>query len=186
MGIGFVDLDGVVANFTKAACKVLEIEYPEHCSISYEWLYKEANRPKKEFWKKIRGEEFWTSLEPFPWANEIVNTVEQHCETFRFLSKPTFDPGCYSGKYKWVEKHFPKHIDKLILINGDKGAVCSGKKSFLIDDRVENIYSWEKNNGETFFWPEVGDKWDVAFRITSLKNRLANHAKRTNRTNRTN
>jgi 5'(3')-deoxyribonucleotidase len=159
----FLDLDGVIANFSKGACELLNIQYPEKREFK-QWDELFVNVPKPIFYSKIKGHDFWENLELYPYANKLVTMIDDISKgNWSFLTKPMIDPGCYSGKCAWVQKHFNKHIGKLIIVNGDKSVCCKGANDVLIDDAPKNIISWANAGGHAIRWVEKTDDFDMSW-----------------------
>lgn len=156
----FLDLDGVIANFSKAACKRLDIKYPSKHEFKQKGEFF-SDIPEGIFYSTLKGHDFWADLEIFPYANELVEVVNNTSKgNWMFLTKPMLDPGCYSGKYEWIKKHFPKYTNKLIIINGTKSACCKGADNVLIDDLPKNITEWVNAGGQAIRWVEKTDDFD--------------------------
>lgn len=171
----FLDLDGVLANFTKAACAQLGEPYPSNYVFEdYSWLFDKYGDAK--CYSKLRGHLYWETLELYPWAHELVEIVkESNPDEWMFLTKPMADPFCFSGKYSFVKKHFPKYANKLTIISGRKDSFVRDERDILIDDYTKNINLWEQAGGSTFFWKEISDDFDktlVDERLKSLKEKL--------------
>jgi len=170
-----LDLDGCVCNLVKSTCKRLDIEYPKNQILDYGWILPKLEERGQNIshayaiWHK---EEVWENCELYPWSKKLVSLVHKYDKNFRFLTKPTMSPGCYSGKAKWVSKHFGRHLNKLIIINGSKSILCKGKNDLLIDDCPKNIKEGENAGGSTFYWQEVTDDYDVSERLVELENIL--------------
>jgi hypothetical protein len=164
-----LDLDGVLANFCKAAANKMGKVYPEEpFQIPNNWLDDENNT----LWKCCRGHDFWAQIEPFPWAQDILKIVRENCEDWKLVTKPSFDPGSYSGKFEWVRNNIKDGIRRLWLINGSKAYACTGPHHLLIDDNDKNCEEWEKAGGTVFKWKEISENWpqyDVATRLEELK-----------------
>lgn len=176
----FADLDGVCVAMVKSACQIIGINYPSNFQFHDDtWLYNECqkiNIGKKDFWRIIRGEDFWKNLEVYPWTNQLIKTIEKHADNWVFLSKPSRDAGCWSGKYKWAQKHFGE--DKLWLASNNK-ELAAGPNKILIDDKLENCEKWSNAGGWSYFWPEITDDFDpaeVEKRLTEIEN-LIKHVK---------
>lgn len=155
--ICFIDMDGVLANFSKAACARHNVTYPTQAKLEHSWLEDQVGH-KGRFWMKIHGYDYWTQLEPFPWAKKLVALVNDHCDEWRILSKPSSDEHCYSGKYTWVKNHLHK-TKHLWLCNGTK-SLLAGPNRLLIDDYKKNIDEWRAAGGEAYHWEEVTDDYD--------------------------
>lgn len=164
----YVDIDGVLANFSKAAAAKLGIEYPKQ----YEFLLWDelfSRLPRGKFYNEIVGHDFWENIEPFPYADEIVKVVNHQSHgNWEFLTKPMQDAGCYSGKFSWVKKHFPKHLQKLNIVNGSKAKCCCSNTDILIDDSPNNITEWRNAGGIGLRWVEHTDDFDSIDYIEKL------------------
>lgn len=114
--IGYVDMDGVAADFDAAFCKVAEKE----------WL---------EGQEKKVPEKFFEDLEPIEGAIESITALAQIYDLY-FLSTPQWsNPNCWREKRIWVEKHFGETMFKRLILTHNKGLL---KGEFLIDDRIQN------------------------------------------------
>jgi 5'(3')-deoxyribonucleotidase len=149
----FIDLDGVLSDFEKAACKLcdLDIEDPgvrEHL--------KSGGRIDKyvsddDMWAKINeeGSKFWENLELFPWAKDLYNTMKKKSDLVAFLTSPSYEPDCAAGKVKWITKNF----DTTDFIITPEKHFCATPNSILIDDSQAKLDKFAKYGGNTFLWP---------------------------------
>jgi|GEM_PF-3180608 len=155
-----LDLDAVLANFTKGAARIFNYTLPEKTQFDSYDLISLFGITKGSFYKRIRGHDFWVNLEKYPWADELVKLVHEETKgQWCFLTKPMMDSGCWSGKAEWVKKSFPKHTQRLVIGAGAKSKFCTGDEDLLIDDNTKNIREWEEAGGETFLWPEVTEDY---------------------------
>lgn len=164
----FVDLDGVIANFGKGICQAANVPYPKQTQFSsYGWV--ETLMPKAVMYSSMRGHDFWANLEKFPWADKLIKMVNDvSCGNWMFLTKPTPDAGCYSGKYEWIATHFPKYQNKLIICPGTKSVCCTGANDILIDDCPKNITEWVAKGGYGIRWVEKTDDFTDEFYSTKV------------------
>ena len=170
----FLDVDGVIANWSKSICEKLKVEYPKNTTFPYQrWLAEKIN--VNDIFPHTDTFEFWESLEKFPWSDRLVNLVNDTGIEWRFLTKPMENPNCYAGKAAWIMKHYPKHLGKLWIVNGTKSAICRDSGDLLIDDDIEkNIIEWSDAGGTPFYWKEMTDdysKWE--HKIIELENILS-------------
>jgi len=170
-----LDMDGVIANFTKGACKVLGEPYPETEDLSdYGWLFTKHGEAK--CYSRIKGHLLWTSLEKFPWADKLIDIVDTESRgDWIFLTKPMIDPWCYSGKAEWMMKHYRRYLKRLTIIGEDKSLLVKDRKDVLIDDHPKNVKNWVDAGGSVFHWTEVGDKFDpeaIDSRLETLRQTL--------------
>ena len=151
-----LDIDGVIANFCKAAAAAMNKPYPsEPFAIPDGWL----DDKDKTLWRCCRGHDFWANIELFPWAKKIVKIVDSNCGDWRFITKPSFDPGSYSGKYEFVKNNFKNGVSRLWCVNGSKAYACTGPHHLLIDDNKKNCEEWEAAGGTVYRWTEISANW---------------------------
>lgn len=169
-----LDVDGVLANFCKAACAKMGRPYPsEPFAVPDRWL----DDKKGSLWKHCRGHDFWVNIEPFPWAKKIHKIVESSGVDWRFITKPSFDPGSYSGKYEFIKNNFKNGVSKLWCVNGSKAYACTGSHHLLIDDNKKNCDEWEATGGTVYRWSEISENWpeeEVNKRLEELRALLDN------------
>lgn len=97
----------------------------------YSGAHKEMRElhPNVKYPQSIQG--FFYSLEPLNNAIEAVNLLRQEFEVY-ILTRPSYkNPGCYSEKRLWIEKHFGLEFCKNLIICSDKSLL---KGDYLIDD----------------------------------------------------
>lgn len=142
----YLDMDGVVANFAKAACEAHNFPYEEY--PPEEWhMEKVFGCSMSQFWRPINQPGFWENLEKFPWSDQLVGM----CGNFTFLSSPANSPHCWGGKMIWVQKYYP---GTPLILRSDKWAVYRDG-DLLIDDREDTCDKWP---GESILFPSVGNK----------------------------
>jgi hypothetical protein len=168
-------MDGVIANFTKQACKYMGEPYPATEELAdYGWLFDKHGREK--CYARLRGHLLWTSIEKFPWADRIIDIVDTESRgDWIFLTKPMIDPYCYSGKAEWMMKHYKQHLKKLTIIAEDKARLVRDSKDVLIDDHPKNVASWRMAGGTPYYWTEVGDQYNpqmIEERLNNLRQTL--------------
>jgi hypothetical protein len=148
----FLDIDGVLANFTKACCEKIEAPYPTNFAFPETWLDEVAS---EKIWSRCRGYDYWVGLEVYPWSNLLRTTIDKTGKEWVYLTKPSQDGGCYAGKYDWVTKHFKDASKRLWLANGVKSLVCRGSSDLLIDDKLKNGRDWQAAGGTFYHWEEI-------------------------------
>lgn len=155
----FCDLDGVLADFVSAAFEIhgyenLYEKYPEKYSGVYD-ICKVMEISKREFWKPIQGESFWKNLPLLPDAKNLIGSLENNFgrENIYFLTSPSLDIGCYTGKLKWVHQHFPFYTYRTILFT--KKYFLSDYRSFLIDDSPSNLKHFSLEGGTGILYPRI-------------------------------
>ena len=108
-----LDIDGVVAYWEKAAAETCGVDYKDQ---KIRDAIKNGKRLETyvggddKMWPIIdkEGEKWWEDLERLSWADDLINLLKKETKDLAFLSSPSKNPICYSGKIKWVLKHYPK------------------------------------------------------------------------------
>lgn len=165
-----LDLDGVITNFTKQSCKALGEIYPATEELAdYGWLFNKYG--DATCYKKLKGHLFWVTMEKFPWADKLIDIVNEETKgNWIFLTKPMVDPYCYSGKAEWIMHHYRKYLNKLTIIGADKANFVRSNKDVIIDDHPKNVANWAAAGGTPIKWVEIGDQFDSAQVETRLEN----------------
>ena len=150
----YVDLDGVLTDFTKQLCELLGKPLDRDFDF--------GNDPK--VWKKIddAGEEFWSDMEWMSEGRELWEELKKHNPTI--LTSPGRHKSSIEGKKKWLEKNIPG-IPFIIEEKKDKYA---DPNAVLVDDRKDNIKAWEEAEGTGILHKEVPET------IGKLKNAMKN------------
>lgn len=166
-----IDLDGVMANFTKGACIACDVPYPSNSLFAESWLDEQC---AANMWDRCKGHDYWANLEPFPWVAALRNLVAEHTDQWVFLTKAAYhyDPGCYSGKCEWIHRHFPDDLNRLWIMNGDKSMMCRGPGDLLIDDKLRSVKPWARAGGTIYHWAEITSDYPsekVAARLEDIK-----------------
>ena len=134
MKVIHLDVDGVLADFTQAACITHGKERPpaDVWDLAEYW-----GMTKQQFWKPLDAQWF-LELPMTPEADLIVKIVEQH--EFLFVTSPPNDDHV---KAKWLRNRWPKH-KRRICICAQKHLIGGG---LLIDDYKVNY------KGTAIHWP---------------------------------
>ena len=137
--ICFLDLDGVLCDFTKGALKYHNKEIP-YKEIKWNFM-DQMEMTQADFWNPL-GEEFWANLEPTPEMYPIIRSVYStfNPQDVFIISSPCLTIGCSTGKAKWVEKHLPGFRTRLILSN--RKELFAQSNYVLIDDSDDNCKKW--------------------------------------------
>lgn len=158
----FVDLDDVLVDFTGAACRLHGIDEQELRTVQRElraWnmvpcIQKLTGREEfrlSDFWAPIHqaGADFWENLEPLPWANALLNHL-QDVEWF-ILTSPSYNPDSHLGKIRWAHRFFDHYFDRMLLTRHKH--VVAGVGTILIDDHVDNVLKFEMAGGKGVLFP---------------------------------
>lgn len=147
------DMDGVVANFTKAAMDVHKKSLP-YDQIEWNWPaqvgFKDATDPA--FWEPLGNTEFWANLPVMEDGFDLFKAVENvyGIHNIAFLSDASaFASG--DGKMIWLKKYFPEY-QKRVVFTKYKDLVASPDK-LLIDDNDENVRRFDDAGGKAIVLP---------------------------------
>lgn len=158
-----LDMDGVIADFVKAACaahgrKYDEI-YPPGRQSSWE-MEPLLDLSTRDFWQPLRGRAFWAELPKMPEADALVYALNAMvgAENIFVCSTPNADPDCVAGKMDWLEQHFPQFRRRFIFTATKE--LCSHHNNVLIDDRGKNCRSFVQAGGRAFLVPR---RWNERY-----------------------
>ena len=164
-------MDGVLVNFNESYLKYMNIETPWQDIPGLVSDYMHSN-DTETFWKNLRSfkEDFWVNMLPYSFTPELIKLGE--AVGFRFLSSPgKGNPAAYSGKAKWIEKHYPQHLDKLILAqSSDKHLLVKSDKDILLDDTTHNITKWIDAGGSGVFFDAIKAHNYPYYRVSITEN----------------
>lgn len=129
----YVDLDGVLVDFTKG--------YHELTGIDISGQFHDSG----EFWEPIddAGYDFWVNLK---WTNDgkkLWNYIKKYNP--EILSSPSRKDESRVAKHDWVKKELPG--THLILRSPSNKKEFANENSILIDDRNSNIKDWNNAGG---------------------------------------
>lgn len=143
------DLDGVLSDFDGAK-DALKLKYP--------WM----GDSKSNFWKGIhKVPNFYSTLEVLPGAYEMLDFVRDLNIPMGILTAlPVIKamPEARDDKKQWVRKHFGQYP-----LDFQVGPYARDKKNHchpghvLIDDKAENIDSWNAAGGIGIFYTNSSD-----------------------------
>lgn len=159
-----LDLDEVLADFVGGCCRIhgvsreeLERHWPPGQWSIVEPLGKALAEKGKlaedydwnedDFWLEINyySPQFWSTLEPTPWAKELVKLVESFTKDWHIVSAPSRSPESYTGKVRWLKAFFGQRFDRFALTPHKEIFACHNV--VLIDDREENTRKFAEAGG---------------------------------------
>jgi len=147
--IVFLDLDGVLANFDKAACPILNVSYPPS-----DWHW---DKGILDGFRKVDEKcniDFWINLDWMLDGKEILQVVESYFEpkNIYLLTAPMLNPGSGTGKMLWVKNHLPQYYEQLIITRAPKHLLAK-PDTLLIDDKDENVEGFWDAGGKAILVP---------------------------------
>lgn len=154
----FLDLDGVLANFVKSAMKELNItDYYIPRGVRPIEKWGGVNVSTEQFWKAIDlgGEQFWENLDKYTWSDDLFRFCQLNGTTF-FLTAPSRNPKCSSGKMKWIKRNYPHMVGKTIMTKHKY--LLAAPDRVLIDDTEDQIDSFVQWGGNGILFPQLWNR----------------------------
>jgi 5'(3')-deoxyribonucleotidase len=150
-------MDGVLANFLKAACAMHNRPY-EPKEITQFDVAEVWGISASEFWSPLSGQEFWENLEPYEWAKDLYEGLKEVAPV-TILTAPSRDPGCIPGKIAWLERHLGiKSYD--VIPTGQKHLLARNRLCYLIDDSPEKCKKFEAYGGTPLVFYQPWNNWN--------------------------
>lgn len=159
----YLDLDGVLVNFNKVACKIVGAPYPPTKWHWYKDILDGFNRVNNAC-----TVDFWKDLEWAPDGHGILRTVTYYINPQNIYLLTTPMPNLQSawGKAEWVDKHLPDYNKRLIITRAPKELLARSGR-LLIDDKDENINKFRNAGGHAILiyrpWNRGKDWLDFNF-----------------------
>ena len=156
----YLDLDGVCVDLNSAAIAahgldprtVLSQWATNHRGQFY--LYRVLNMEKNPFWEPITqlGETFWIDLEPFPWFEDLHDSLQKRGHVV-FCTSATRAPASVSGKLRWLQDRFGnKFKDYVFTAHKDR---LAHSNAYLIDDSDVNVDRFRDRGGNGILFPQI-------------------------------
>lgn len=150
----FIDVDGVLANFTEGVCKLFGKE--ESFWPTGQWDFPVEFGGEDRVYELIDhcSPQFWAELNLMPHAKAIVNLLEGKYgqENCCFLtSPPKSNPSAATGKQEWINNHFTRYRRQVLI--GAAKEFCAHENAILIDDYLPNCQKFQRHGGKAILVP---------------------------------
>ena len=154
VSLGFlIDMDGVLVDFVTAALRL-----HDRLEVLADWPAGHWDMPEamgitsREFWGRIHeaGADFWSSLEPYPWCDDLFALVEAS-GPWCILTSPSSDPSCAAGKISWLQNRFGRGFRAFLI--GPPKWMCARSDQLLIDDNDTNVERFRARGGRAILFP---------------------------------
>jgi hypothetical protein len=171
----YLDMDGVLADFVTPSLKVAGIPLT-HDQVTT-WNYFEPYMTADKFWGRIDGNrDFWFDLEPYPWAEELVNLCRSIAPV-RFCSSPPLNPISATHKIRWLRWHGFMDYEKNDYHFTPHKHELAKPGRVLIDDSTANCLAFQKATGQAIEFPQpwngaghtISEQGDYSDRVTYVK-----------------
>ena len=139
----FLDMDGVIADFIKAA---LQVHFNEKWREVLEaWpkgvyeTYGHMGITEVQFWDKINegGADFWANIPEFPWTYDLIEMCREYGKVC-ILSSPSRNPDCAQGKLRWVKRVFGEKFRDYVFAPKQHKKLVAAPDRYLIEDSERN------------------------------------------------
>jgi len=145
-----LDMDGVLANFFKQACKYHDRPYsPKEITrynISELWGLSDD-----EFWEPMQGYDFWANIEMYVYAPRFLRELRKIAPV-TICTAPSRDKYCISGKLHWLEKYLGIHTCDVVFAN--KKWLLANDENILIDDSQAKVDKFSSHGGCGIIFPQ--------------------------------
>lgn len=146
----FFDLDGVLANFDKAAEAILGTNN----IYRFEFVH-----GQDEFWRLLNTEpNFFRNMERMPGALHLCGAVPNFMNRAKILTAlpKTNGERVDAQKREWVAEHISRYVEVITCLTHEKPDYCK-PGDILIDDRAVNKRRWEEKGGKFVLHENVGN-----------------------------
>jgi len=105
------------------------------------------------FWEPVHaaGAEFWSELDAYDWADELVELLRAHGRFF-ILSSPSPHASCAAGKIAWLQARFGRDFRDFLI--GPRKWLCARPGSILVDDSDTNVDRFALYGGQAILFPQ--------------------------------
>jgi 5'(3')-deoxyribonucleotidase len=141
-----VDVDGVLADFTSAARKLMKQMFngrPDDKLVQTTWAFESLGinaQEERQFWNRIDTiPNWWLGHEPLPKTDLLSQLCEKHRVIFITNRKDGMGMPVEDQTKVWLKRTFGI-VYTNVIISDNKGPVAEGLKlNAFIDDRPKNV-----------------------------------------------
>lgn len=167
----FVDIDGVLADFTGAVLTLTGHTQADLIRGEYD-LALQLGMSEEELWERVNAEQhWWENLPLLPHAKALMKGIEREAsplpihaedqgladgarhEQVYLLTTGSRNPDSLAGKARWIARHFSKYSRRTLM--GRPKACCAQPDALLIDDRPRNFAEWCHAGGHAILFPTL-------------------------------
>lgn len=158
----YLDMDGVVADFTAGLCRAFGIPFTNYpYSMPHGlWDYVEYVEQRHGVtWDQVKQvvgtSDFWAKLPELPGALTLFAKLQKY--DLHFLTTPTGDPmAVFDGKREWLEDRdwaAPHDGSMILLEKGETKEQYARPDSVLLDDQDMNVQEFRHGGGRAILVP---------------------------------
>jgi 5'(3')-deoxyribonucleotidase len=153
----YLDMDGVIADFTTGAIRLHGLEGRVGVK-DLDWEHKvflKFGKPScanPAFWEGM-GHDYWAGLPKTDEADVLVRGLRQVFggHNIVILTSPCMTPGCVEGKREWLDRHFPDYSRSVFF--GSAKHMLAGRGKVLLDDNNDNFSRFNLCGGSAILVP---------------------------------
>lgn len=145
------DMDGVLADFVGGVFRMYGKPVPD--TLRWDFFQDELGESASAVFAKC-DYGFWLNLDPIPKGVAMVRRAREKGLTVSVITSPVWTDDGLRGKRDWLQRHVPEVSLSRLVFATDK-SVCAAPHRLLIDDRNENVDSW---NGPVILYPQVWNR----------------------------
>lgn len=167
-----IDMDGVLADFIRPACKLVGVDFDKYPPGEWE-IAKVAGISDDDFWRTIeRQPDFWVNLPKTPHFGELIKFVESLKVRWSISTSPSMDPNCVKQKVLWMRQHIGPRFNSYMI--GKQKELMAAPGRVLIDDSDRNLERFERAGGRGILFPaQWNSMWAVEDVMAYVSERLA-------------
>lgn len=150
----FLDMDGVIADFSKAALEsfgCLHLIDQFTFGVEADTL---LGLTRSEFWRILyeHHPDFWHHVPPYSWTSYLY---EELCKIapVTIISKPDLNPASLDGKLNWLQRQLKISPFEDYIFTRKKHLVAR-PGYVLIDDNIDTAKLWKENDGTALIFPQ--------------------------------
>lgn len=123
---------------------------------SHPCLQEVFEEPVENFWWPWRNPRDWEFLPKMPWADELMEMLEDFDDVYLLSSPSRGAPEGITGTYNWVKHHYPSYERKCIFCpTEEKHLLCSSPEDVVIDDSPKVWKNWNNAGGKVVAIPSL-------------------------------
>jgi hypothetical protein len=153
----FLDVDGVLADFMGAACRLHHrdpLEAYEAWPLGVYDVLDVWGISGSAFWDPIHraGADFWANLDLLPDAMRLYEGLRERGHVV-LLTSPSRDASSLAGKCLWMQRHFGASFRDYLVGPAKRYVARAG--AFLVDDFHEHTDAFTAHCGHGVLFPQL-------------------------------
>lgn len=150
----YLDVDGVVADFVGATAKLFDFDP----AVVDRWDYYPAiGHTEQTFWDRIKsaGVDFWRSIEPYEWANELLAKLNEVGPVTLLTAPPPrtdIRGQMIAGRVDWIHARFGDRFENYFV--GRPKERLAAPDAVLVDDSDANFVDFCRAGGHGILFPQ--------------------------------